>query len=887
MDPGTDSKATVSNETDFVALPAGAKIGRYEVVAVLGQGGFGITYRARDIQLGREVAIKEYLPTSLAVRKDGSTVLPRSTKVAEDFTWGRERFVAEGRTMATLHDAPGIVKVFDFLEINGTAYIVMEMLKGDTLEGHLKKHGRMDPEAIDQIVWPLLDGLEQVHNAGFLHRDIKPANILLNAKGHPTLIDFGASRAAMVGRTVAMTAIFTPGYAAAEQFTSAKQGPWTDIYGLAATLYHAITGAPPPSAFDRMLDDEYEPIARTAPPGFAPGLLAGIDAGLAVRASDRPQSIAGWRAILSLAQGQSADATALMSGRGAEADATIVATAGRRAGPPTARVEAPPVQPAPAPSPPTQSPPTQSPPAQPSGGAAAAPAPESGPSIAAPSPRGSAPRSRGLVYGGAAALALALLGGGGYFALAPKTPSQNSLQDLKVEDLERVLAERRAADAAAAEKKRMEEEAARKAAADTAAKQAADAELEKARQDRERAEAQLAQMKAEMDVRRRAEAGQRQQSEAAARVAAEEEAARKAEAEMAALRQAEEDAKKKAAAEAESKRQADEALAKAQAARAAADADAKAKADAEAKRKADADAKQVAEAQARDQAAAAKAQADADAKAKADAEAKAKADAEADKKAAEAAETALRLTPLDRQHVQVALTALGFDTRGSDGAFGPRSREAIAAYQKSRNEPATSFLTAAQNQALLRDASPAVAKFDADQRKIEDDKKKAEEEAKRKADEDAKAKAAAAVAPAPAPPPPAAAPSPAAPQAVPPPAASQSAPSAAGAISRWFGTAHCERWGGTLGLNVVMAGGKGTASASGRNDSSATITISGNSYSGSIVSYNKNHSKELTGRFSGTISGNQISTQVVIRADFKNQDGPNEMMCTVQLAGAN
>lgn len=300
---------TSDPEVDFIALPAGEMIGRYEVLAVLGQGGFGITYLARDIQLGREVAIKEYLPISLAIRQDGNTVLPRSTKVAEDFTWGRDRFVAEGRTLATLHHAPGIVRVFDFLEINGTAYIVMEMLHGETLETRLKKQGALDAAALDLVVWTLLDGLEEVHNAGFLHRDIKPANILLDSKGNPTLIDFGASRAAMVGRTVAMTAVFTSGYAAAEQFTSARQGPWTDIYGLSATLYHAISGTAPPSAFDRMLDDSYEPISQHAGTGLSAGLLAGIDAGLAIRASDRPQSIAGWRPILSWTAASGDDAT--------------------------------------------------------------------------------------------------------------------------------------------------------------------------------------------------------------------------------------------------------------------------------------------------------------------------------------------------------------------------------------------------------------------------------------------------------------------------------------------------------------------------------------------------------------------------------------------------
>ena len=124
------------------------------------------------------------------------------------------------------------------------------------------------PPALDRLLWPMLDGLERVHSAGFLHRDIKPANVLLRADGRPTLIDFGASRAAVAGRTTAMTAIFTPGYAAPEQMSTAKQGPWTDIYGLAATLYHAITGKPPPSAFDRVLDDEYEPIVGSTATGW-------------------------------------------------------------------------------------------------------------------------------------------------------------------------------------------------------------------------------------------------------------------------------------------------------------------------------------------------------------------------------------------------------------------------------------------------------------------------------------------------------------------------------------------------------------------------------------------------------------------------------------------
>ena len=285
-------------KVDYVALPAGALIGRYQVASVLGQGGFGITYLARDTQLGRDVAVKEYLPAALAVRPDGNSVLPRSTEVADDFGWGRGRFIEEGRTLANLHEAPSIVKVFDFLEANGTAYIVMELLRGRTLESRVKVEGPLPPAGLQAILNPLLAGLQKVHDTGFLHRDIKPANIMLGADGSPTLIDFGAARAAMADRTRTMTAIFTPGYAAPEQFTSAKQGPWTDIYGLSATLHYAITGRAPPSAFDRLMEDTYQSLAGSAPQGFDVRLLHGIDAGLSLPLERRPPSIAAWRTLL-------------------------------------------------------------------------------------------------------------------------------------------------------------------------------------------------------------------------------------------------------------------------------------------------------------------------------------------------------------------------------------------------------------------------------------------------------------------------------------------------------------------------------------------------------------------------------------------------------------
>ena len=295
-------------ERDLVALAVGQMVGRYRVAAILGRGGFGITSRALDAELGREVALKEYLPAALAVRQDGTTVVPRSTTAAQDYAWGRERFVAEGRTLAALHRVPGIVLVHDFLEANGTAYLVMELLGGLTLQDKVDRNGPLDQAAFERLLPPLLDGLERVHDAGFLHRDIKPANILLDKDGQPTLIDFGASRAAVAGRTQAMTAVFTPGYAAVEQFTAATQGPWTDIYGLAATLHFAITGRSPPNAVDRMLDDTSPPLVQATSPIAAPARAA-IDAGLAVRAADRPQSIAAWRPTFA---GAAAPATVVM-----------------------------------------------------------------------------------------------------------------------------------------------------------------------------------------------------------------------------------------------------------------------------------------------------------------------------------------------------------------------------------------------------------------------------------------------------------------------------------------------------------------------------------------------------------------------------------------------
>ena len=471
-------------------LPAGTRLRNYELLSVLGHGGFGITYYAKDTTLGREVAVKEYLPTTLALRENGSTVVPRSTQFAEDFIWGRERFLEEARILATLEGAPAVVRVYDFLEANGTAYMIMGLARGDTLEQRLKRDGKLSPAIIQRMLDRLLDGLDAVHKTGFLHRDVKPANIILDANNNPTLIDFGASRSSMADRTAAMTAIFTPRYAAAEQLTSDKQGPWTDIYGLSATLYHAITGKAPPSSLERALNDAYEPLAKLSPEGYSPGILQGIDVGLTVRAKDRPQSIAEWRDILSSTGEQVSDETVF---------------------------ERPKPRPKPKPAPPPRpvSPPAKQAAAAGGGGrrfCGSVPGRRAQVGICSVvrvvQSRRFAGMNRVTLYGGAVAAILVGVAGGYLIFPPPPAPLPAPVQD-GVSDAAKAEAEaKRKAEAEA--QQRAEAEAKQKAEAEAEARQKAEADA------RQRAEAE-AKLKAEAEARQRAEAEARQKADAEAR----------------------------------------------------------------------------------------------------------------------------------------------------------------------------------------------------------------------------------------------------------------------------------------------------------------------------------------------------------------------------------
>ena len=284
------------------ALSPGTRLGDYRLDAMIGHGGFGITYRAFDTQLAKVVAIKEYLPLECAIRHSDGSVVPRGARLIEDFTWGRERFLDEARALARFRH-PHIVPVLRYFEANDTAYTVMEFEDGKNVAELLREPGRRLPaDDVRRLVIGLLSGLGAVHAQGFLHRDIKPANVIIRRDGVPVLVDFGAARQAMGGRTRTLTSVLTPQYAPIEAFAlDGKQGAWSDIYSAAAVLYHTIAGQTPPDAAARVGKDPYRPLAEIAGDRFEPAFLAAIDRAMAFAPEDRPQSIAEWRALFGAA----------------------------------------------------------------------------------------------------------------------------------------------------------------------------------------------------------------------------------------------------------------------------------------------------------------------------------------------------------------------------------------------------------------------------------------------------------------------------------------------------------------------------------------------------------------------------------------------------------
>lgn len=292
------------------ALKPGYMVHWYRIEKILGQGGFGITYLAEDTNLNQQVAVKEYLPTEVAVREGDFSVHPVSENHSESFTWGLERFVDEARTLARF-DHPNIVRVLSVFEMNNTAYMVMRYEQGRSLQQMLAKRATLGEERLIGMLFPILEGLERVHAAGFVHRDVKPGNIFIREDGSPVLLDFGSARQSLGEATRTLTTLVSPGYAPFEQYFSKsdRQGPWTDIYGLGATLYRTVTGVAPMNAVDRSEGiikhhrDPLTPAVEAGAGGYSPHLLEAIDWAIRFHEDSRPQNISEWRQAL---QGHSA-----------------------------------------------------------------------------------------------------------------------------------------------------------------------------------------------------------------------------------------------------------------------------------------------------------------------------------------------------------------------------------------------------------------------------------------------------------------------------------------------------------------------------------------------------------------------------------------------------
>jgi serine/threonine protein kinase len=280
--------------------PGTILIEKYLLGKVLGQGGFGITYLAWDINLERKIAIKEYFPREIAVRStDRETVSLYSDKTKTNFDYGLKRFLQEGKSLAKFHEHPGIISVLDSFKANETGYIVMKYVDGITFKEYLEQEGgKISYEQTLKILIPVMDALREIHGGGLLHRDISPDNIYITHKGQIKLLDFGAARYEMGEQSKSLSIILKEGYSPEEQYRSkGNQGPWTDLYSLAATFYRAITGQVPLQALDRLEKDELK-----SPSTLGIKISAEVEGeimkALAVRAKDRHQGLKEFQDIL-------------------------------------------------------------------------------------------------------------------------------------------------------------------------------------------------------------------------------------------------------------------------------------------------------------------------------------------------------------------------------------------------------------------------------------------------------------------------------------------------------------------------------------------------------------------------------------------------------------
>lgn len=276
--------------TKNLALPTGYQLHDYEIRKVLSSGGFSFVYLARDKEK-KIVAIKEYLPTSIALRNDGATVQPNSDDVAL-FRHGLKCFFDEGLSLAKI-DHKNIVRVINFFRANETVYMVMQYERGKSLQDFIL--GQTEPVSekfIRRVFGELSNGLREVHTQKLLHLDIKPANIYIRLDGSPVLLDFGSARQALSESQAKISPSYTPGFASPEQYYDRKLlGPWSDIYSIGATMYSCLTRTSPLAANQRIKKDLLIPATKLGKEMYSQNLLEIIDKCLSLDYLERPQSV--------------------------------------------------------------------------------------------------------------------------------------------------------------------------------------------------------------------------------------------------------------------------------------------------------------------------------------------------------------------------------------------------------------------------------------------------------------------------------------------------------------------------------------------------------------------------------------------------------------------
>jgi parallel beta-helix repeat protein len=298
--PATD---TISPE-HRLALPVGYQLEGYRILKVLGQGGFGITYLAEDIRMNHEVAIKELCPTDFATRGEGYTIVPLTQSDEPDLAWAKQRFIEEARILVRLNH-PNIVRFFRYFELNSTAYLVMEFVRGENFKAWMRGHPQPSEKELKALLLPLLDGLEYVHRQPLLHRDISPENVMITEEGRPILLDFGSARAALGNNP--KTEVVRRGFSPIEQYQrNSPQGPYTDLYALSGIVIQAISGEPPPDSIDRFGSrDPYQPVTRRLRGRYSGSFLQALDTAFAALPADRPQNVAHWRQLLEISSSTS------------------------------------------------------------------------------------------------------------------------------------------------------------------------------------------------------------------------------------------------------------------------------------------------------------------------------------------------------------------------------------------------------------------------------------------------------------------------------------------------------------------------------------------------------------------------------------------------------